>query len=1008
MSIFDRWRTVAAVATDEPAAGRRANGLRFAVTPDDIDPALFGLASWDTSWSSPAPRINRRMAMQVPGVKRARDIICQTIGVLPVEFIDDANKIHAHPLLMQPEVDIPRAITMINTLDDLLFESVAVWRIVQTDAAGYPLKVRRLEPGTVDLTRENKVYVKPDGSPQGTAWTWVPDDQIIRFYSPTDSLLEAGARAIRTAIALDTAASRYADDPMAQGYFRPTDGADPLVDEQGIGESDADYEAREGNAIKALVLNWKRARQVSGTGYVPAGLEYVTIDWDPAQLQLAEGRQHAVLEIARATGIDPEDLGVSTTSRTYANSTQKREELRDYTLNPFATAITDRLSMEDITAAGWRARVNFRSFIEADEKTRMETYVLARTAGAYGPDEVQRREQLPSSTVVAPPAAVAPAGPSPAGGARPLRVVNSAEPLPTTFSAESPECVGFPDAQGLGFAVDIEARTIFGLVVPYGATSQMNRGRKYRFGRGSLELPADRSRVKLRMAHGAGTEVAYAMEFTDSPEGMWGKFKVARGPEGDRALQLAADKIWDGLSVGLRAESTFDYSTDPATAINAIVGEVSLTPDPSFTDSRVHAVRASNHDREEHPAMTTETTTPPAPAPVTPPAPDVSRETGNERVTFSAADLTKAIIDGFAALAPAQRPVIVGNPHGAPTFDVNEPAPYRFDGHRGEHVFSSDLRMALQFNDAEAAQRLEKFMELAGPQLAGPEFNVTVANAATINPNINRPDLYVDQREYEYPIWNAINKGGLTDNTPFVLPKFSASSGLVADHVEGTEPTGGAFSTTAQTITPSALSGKVIINREVWDQGGNPQLDTILWRQITRAYYEGLEAAAVTFINALAPTTITVTTAAADAALEASITSQLVPLQYIRGGNRFRDFMVQVDLMKALVAAKDTAGRKLFPVIGPQNATGTTSAFFSSVNIGGLIGRPAWALAASGAVAANSFLFDRGDISGWASAPRKLTMDNIAVATVSIGVWGYKALACTDLTGLRFVSYDPV
>lgn len=397
-----------------------------------------------------------------------------------------------------------------------------------------------------------------------------------------------------------------------------------------------------------------------------------------------------------------------------------------------------------------------------------------------------------------------------------------------------------------------------------------------------------------------------------------------------------------------------------------------------------------------------------APPCAAPPAPvsretvaPVALETSGLGPSF-ASDLAQAFVAAHAAaMAGGPRPVVLGNPQGYQPLQVNEPAPYRFDGYRAEHVFSTDLKASFE-GDAEAAARVDKFMELAGPQ-----FNVTQSGVGSLNPNVNRPDLYVDQREFEYPIWTSINKGGLTDNTPFVLPKFSSSSGLVTDHVEGTEPTGGAFATTSQTITPSPLSGKVVLNREVWDQGGNPQLDSILWRQITRAYFEGLEAAAVTFINTLAPTTITITTAAADAALEASLTSQLVPLQYIRGGNRFRDFKVQVDLMKALVAAKDTAGRKLFPVIGPQNATGTTSAFFASVNIGGLIGEPAWALAASGVVTANSYLYDRGDLSGWATAPRKLTMDNIAVATVSIGVWGYKALACTDLTGLRFVAFDP-
>lgn len=1006
---------MAAVAADQdkPPADPRPDkaGARFEIGPDDVDPALFGLPSWDLSWAAPAARIDRRSAMQVPGVKRARDIICCTLGGLPIEFLDQRNKVRAHPLLTQPERNVPRSITMINTYDDLLFEGLAVWRITETDRDGFPTHVRRLLPNTIDLSVTDRVYVKSDGGPQGTTRELIPDSQLIRFYSPTDPLREAGARAIRTAILLDAAASRYADDPMASGYFRATEGADPLVDDQGEDESDEDYEAREGNAITALVKNWRRARQQSGTGYVPAGLEYVPLDWDPAQLQLAEGRQHAVLEISRTTGLDPEDLGVSTTSRTYANSTQKREELRDYTLNPFATAVTDRLSMPDITRSALRARVNFRSFIEADEKTRMETYAAAVAVGAYGTEEIQRREDLPAFTAPKQPAAATP--PAAAGPAQ-LRVVAHQDEALISFEAPArPAVVAFDSEAGIEFAdVDVEARTIFGLVIPWGATSAVNRGVRYRFERGSVQLPADYSRVKMLIQHDRSRAVGYATEFVDSPpgrrEGLWARFKVARGPAGDEALQMAADRVWDGLSVGLRQESTFDFTQSPAIARQAIVAEVSLTPDPSFTDSRVHAVRASNDHGEDLLAMT-DTVTPPAPAPVaTPPAPAAAPpalqlEAGTLGPTF-ASDLANALVEAFAQseASGGPRPVVLGNPQGGGLqLQVDEPAPYRFDGFRGEHIFSSDLKDSFA-GDSEAAQRIAQFMEKAGPQ-----FNITVANAATINPNVNRPDLYVDQREYEYPIWASINKGGLTDNTPFVLPKFSSSSGLVADHVEGTEPTGGAFATTSQTITPSPLSGKAVINREVWDQGGNPQLDTILWRQITRAYFEGLEAAAATFINALSPTTITITTAAADAALEASLTSQLVPLQYIRGGNRFRDFKVQVDLMKALVAAKDTAGRKLFPVIGPQNATGTTSAFFSSVNIGGLIGEPAWALAASGSVSANSFLYDRGDISGWATAPRKLTMDNIAVATVSIGVWGYKALACTDITGLRFVAFDP-
>jgi hypothetical protein len=127
----------------------------------------------------------------------------------------------------------------------------------------------------------------------------------------------------------------------------------------------------------------------------------------------------------------------------------------------------------------------------------------------------------------------------------------------------------------------------------------------------------------------------------------------------------------------------------------------------------------------------------------------------------------------------------------------------------------------------------------------------------------------------------------------------------------------------------------------------------------------------------------------------------------IRGGLRFRDFFVQVDLYKKLIAAVDANGRKLLPIINPTNANGSTSEFYGDVAVGGLRGRPAWALAASAATATNSFLFDRNDVSGWATAPQRLTFENVEVRYVHVGIWGYKALANTDLTGVRKISYGP-
>lgn len=362
--------------------------------------------------------------------------------------------------------------------------------------------------------------------------------------------------------------------------------------------------------------------------------------------------------------------------------------------------------------------------------------------------------------------------------------------------------------------------------------------------------------------------------------------------------------------------------------------------------------------------------------------------------------VSTALKDALATIG-TPTPVSAGQAAAsAPTFDaVTEPLPYAFDGLRHEHDFSTDLFKSLKFGDGEAAQRVDQFLK------AAPAFAVTVGS---LNPNKQRPDLYVDQKDYTTPIWDAIAKGGLTDSTPFVLPKYSSSSNLVNDHVTGTEPTDGSFTTGAQTITPKAESGKVKIPREVWDQGGSPQLSVLLWNQITRAWNESKETYAASILDAASPTQITITAGALDKALYGELKRKLAMLQFVRGGFRMRDWFVQGDLFGNLIDAKDDNGRDLVPLKMPQNTSAEASPFFSTIEVGGVTGKPSWALAAPGQTTpASSYLIDRADVSGWASTPQRITMDQIEVANVYLGVFGYVAAAITDLTGVREIVYDP-
>lgn len=367
-------------------------GPSFTIDQTAIAAEVFGLESYADPVAK-SPRVSRSTAMQVPAVKRARDLIAGTLGTLPLELYDPQRNRVASSFLDQPEADIPRSVTISKTIADLLFDEVAWWRITAKDYRGYPVTVRRLSPSSVQIKKDMRVYVKRDGTQQGTAWDWVPDDQLIRFDSPNPGLLTAGARAIRTCLLLDAAANRYADGAPPVDYFAPAEGVDPGDDDE----------------ITALLDAWNAARKTRSTGYVPAALTYNVGGWNPEQLQLADARQHAVLEISRLTGIDAEELGVPQTSRTYYNAFDRRKTFIDMTVGGYRQAFEDRLGMRDCTPTGFYVKFDLSAFLRSDDLTRMQVHDAAMRLGLESLEEARAIEDKPAPATAAP--------------AQPLRVV---------------------------------------------------------------------------------------------------------------------------------------------------------------------------------------------------------------------------------------------------------------------------------------------------------------------------------------------------------------------------------------------------------------------------------------------------------------------------------------------------------------------------------------------------------------------------------------------------------
>lgn len=347
-------------------------------------------------WSKTG-KIGRKEALAVPAVRRGRNMIC-AISTLPLEAVNEQHQVRRRPLFEQLDNHTPNVVVLAQLIEDLFFDAVAWLRVVGFDAEGYPSRVRRYDVQDVSLQPPDdyRAGLLPSGLPtEGVVWmegVAVPFDQVIRFDSPNPGLLsDGGEDVIRRAIALNHAAGLYATSPRRRGYFAPKDGIDPADDPK----------------IIKMLDDWQKASAERVDGYIPAAMEYTAIqDSTPAELQLVQMQEQCTKDLANMLGIDPEELAVNTTTRTYANITDRRQDRINDTLAPYMRAITDRLGMPDVTPPGERVRFSLAGYLKADPKTRAEVQQIYHGMGATDAAEIRDEEGKEPRTITPPAAAV--------------------------------------------------------------------------------------------------------------------------------------------------------------------------------------------------------------------------------------------------------------------------------------------------------------------------------------------------------------------------------------------------------------------------------------------------------------------------------------------------------------------------------------------------------------------------------------------------------------------------
>ena len=323
--------------------------------------------------------VTRERAMEVPAIARSRNVICNTLGSIPLElYARDGRHMRKHSWMEQPDLNTPRSVTMAWTIDSLAFFGRAYWQVTNTYAEdGRPSRFTWIDPRRVTWetnasnTQIAQYFVDNNPVPMSGVGS------LVTFQALDEGVLARGGKTIATAHGLETAAYNISQDPVPMGILK-----------------NSGFDLSEDQIISSLNA-WKQARKTKSTAYLNSNFEYQVVGFDSKSMQLVEARQHIASEIARLMNVPAYVVGADQQANmTYSNAVDTRKDLVNNTLRGYIAAIEDRLNMADITAAGTYVRFDLDDYLREDAKTRTEIVTTLLTNGIINIDEAREMEDL--------------------------------------------------------------------------------------------------------------------------------------------------------------------------------------------------------------------------------------------------------------------------------------------------------------------------------------------------------------------------------------------------------------------------------------------------------------------------------------------------------------------------------------------------------------------------------------------------------------------------------------
>lgn len=299
---------------------------------------------WSDIFGTRHVPLTRAEAMTVPSVARARRLIAAAIARMPLHVWLEEDDV-TPAWLNRTDGDVHPWHRMLWTIDDLIFHGWSLWTL-DRDEAGTIVTADRVRPDRWTVNQAGTILL--DGSP-------VAPLDVCLIAGPDEGILTTGRVAIRHASKLIGAADRAADTPS------------PTVNLHQTNDYKMSKEERD-----ALISSWAAARrgENGGVAFTSNGIDAQEMNSVQEHL-LIEGRNAAAVDVARVLGVPAAMIDATgpKASLSYETTEGKASELVNWGLAPFMSAITARLSLDDMTPAGEVVRFDADHLVGAVAET---------------------------------------------------------------------------------------------------------------------------------------------------------------------------------------------------------------------------------------------------------------------------------------------------------------------------------------------------------------------------------------------------------------------------------------------------------------------------------------------------------------------------------------------------------------------------------------------------------------------------------------------------------------